>query len=113
MKPPHPLPPLEGGRCEKIGIFPLTLPSPARGEGKYIEIQEKIPFPSTGEGKGGGENGIFSHLRGGKGGDEPAQKVKPKTMRGEFGIFYKNENRDSHHGNDLSFADGGGNGPGC
>jgi hypothetical protein len=26
--------PLEGGSCEKFGIFPLTLPSPARGEGK-------------------------------------------------------------------------------
>jgi hypothetical protein len=25
-----------------------------------IEIQEEIPSPSTGEGQGGGENGIFS-----------------------------------------------------
>jgi hypothetical protein len=25
------------GSCEKIEIFPLTLPSPARGEGKHIE----------------------------------------------------------------------------
>jgi hypothetical protein len=35
-------------------MFPLTLPSPARGEGKYIEIQEEIPSPSTGEGQGFG-----------------------------------------------------------
>jgi len=40
---------------------PLTLPSPARGEGKYFKIQEEIPSPSMGEGQGGGENGIFSH----------------------------------------------------
>jgi branched-subunit amino acid ABC-type transport system permease component len=32
----------EKGRCEKIRIFPLTLPSPARGEGKYIEIRTLI-----------------------------------------------------------------------
>jgi hypothetical protein len=69
-KDPLTLAPFQGGRCEKIGIFPLTLPSPARGEGKYIEIQEEIPSPSTGEGQGGGENGIFSHLRGGKGGGD-------------------------------------------
>ena len=25
--------------CEKFGIFPLTLPSPARGEGKFISIE--------------------------------------------------------------------------
>ena len=57
---PIPLPP--PGRCEKIAKRPLTLPSPARGEGKDVEIQEEIPSPSTGEGEGGGEKGIFSHL---------------------------------------------------
>ena len=31
-------------------LFPLPLPSPARGEGKYNEIQKEIPSPSTGEG---------------------------------------------------------------
>jgi hypothetical protein len=35
--------PLEGGSCEKIGISPLTLPSPTRGEGKHIEIRKKFP----------------------------------------------------------------------
>jgi hypothetical protein len=54
------LSPFQGGRCEKFGIHPL---SPARGEGKYIEIQEEIPSPLTGEGQGGGEKGIFSQLR--------------------------------------------------
>jgi hypothetical protein len=27
---------------KKIGIFPLTLPSPARGEGKYIGIISRL-----------------------------------------------------------------------
>jgi hypothetical protein len=36
-KHPPTLPPLDGGCCEKIEKFPLTLPSPARGEGKHIE----------------------------------------------------------------------------
>ena len=52
---------------KKLGICPLTLPSPTKGEGKYIEIKEEIPSPSTGEGQGGGDKGIFSHLRGGEG----------------------------------------------
>jgi len=59
---------LEKGSCEKIEIFPLTLPSPARGEGKNIEIHREIPSPLMGEGQGGGENGIFSHLQGDEGG---------------------------------------------
>jgi hypothetical protein len=37
--------PLEGGWGEIIGIVPLTLPSPARGEGKPIEIEKKFPPP--------------------------------------------------------------------
>jgi hypothetical protein len=37
--------PLEKGRFEKIEISPLTLPSPARGEGKHIEIRRKFPPP--------------------------------------------------------------------
>jgi hypothetical protein len=39
------LPPPLAGRCEKIGICPLTLPSPARGEGELIEIKKKFPPP--------------------------------------------------------------------
>jgi hypothetical protein len=33
--------PLGGGRCEKIGIFPLTLPSPARGISANLTIEGK------------------------------------------------------------------------
>ena len=51
-----------GEAVKKLRRGPLTLPSPARGEAKDVEIQEEIPSPSTGEGQGGGENGIFSHL---------------------------------------------------
>jgi hypothetical protein len=45
-----PSPPREGS-CEKFGIYPLTLPSPTRGEGKHIEIRKKFPPPL----KGGGD----------------------------------------------------------
>jgi len=41
---------------------------PTRGEGKHIEIYREIPSPLMGEGQGGGENGIFSHLQNGEGG---------------------------------------------
>jgi hypothetical protein len=30
---------------KKAKYFPLTLPSPARGEGKHIEIEKKFPPP--------------------------------------------------------------------
>ena len=40
---------------KKLQRGPLTLPSPARGEGKGLKIQEEIPSPSTGEGQGGGD----------------------------------------------------------
>jgi hypothetical protein len=30
---------------KKFGIYPLTLPSPTRGEGKHIEIRKKFPPP--------------------------------------------------------------------
>jgi len=33
------------GSCEKFGTYPLTLPSPTRGEGKHIEIRKKFPPP--------------------------------------------------------------------
>ncbi|MGD0626221.1 MAG: hypothetical protein ABSB32_16070 [Thermodesulfobacteriota bacterium] len=36
---------LRKGSSKKFGIYPLTLPSPARGEGKYIEIIKKFPPP--------------------------------------------------------------------
>ena len=52
---------------KKLQKGPLTLPSPVtprREEGKDLRIQEEIPSPSTGEGQGGGDNGIFSHLQG-------------------------------------------------
>jgi hypothetical protein len=74
-------PPFAKGSCEKIEIFPLTLPSPARGEGKYIEIQEEIPSPSRGEGQGFGPElsrtvgvkmGFFHTFGEGKGGGEMA-----------------------------------------
>jgi len=74
--------PLGPRRCEKIGIFPLTLPSPPRGEGKHFEIQKEIPSPSTGEGEGGGENGIFSQL-------PPLAKspLRPPLVKGGLGGF--------------------------
>jgi len=56
-RPEIPLTPLWQRSCEKIEIFPLTLPSPAGGEGKHIEIDREIPSPLMGEGQGGGENG--------------------------------------------------------
>ena len=55
---------------KKLSDCPLTLPSPARGEGNYIDILKEIPSPLRGEGQGGGGKGIFSHLRGGKGGGD-------------------------------------------
>ena len=39
------LSPFQGGSCEKIGIRPLTLPSPRGGEGKLVEINNKFPPP--------------------------------------------------------------------
>jgi hypothetical protein len=41
------------GSCEKFGIYPLTLPSPTRGEGKHIEIRKKF-LPLDGGGPGWG-----------------------------------------------------------
>ena len=55
---------------KKLQKGPLTLPSPVtprREEGKDLKIREEIPSLSTGEGQGGGDNGIFSHLQGGRG----------------------------------------------
>jgi len=37
--------PLAGGRYEKIGIHPLTLPSPRGGEGNPVEMKMKFPPP--------------------------------------------------------------------
>jgi hypothetical protein len=65
-----------------LGIWPLTLPSsvtPRREEGKYVEIKEEIPSPSTGEGQGFGRElsrtvgviyEIISQLQGTQRGDE-------------------------------------------
>ena len=66
--PPNAGLPLAKGRCEKIEIIPLTLPSPSRGEGKLTEMRKEFPSPLRGEGLGGGDHEIFSHLQGGKGG---------------------------------------------
>jgi hypothetical protein len=55
----------EGVKELEYAPFPVT---PRREEGKNVEIKEEIPSPSTGEGQGGGENGIFSQL--GRVGDE-------------------------------------------
>jgi hypothetical protein len=63
---------MKKGRCEKIGIIPLTLPSPSRGEGEDNEITKKFPSPLRGEGLGGGDNEIFSHLQGDDGGFDTA-----------------------------------------
>ena len=38
---------------QKLRRCPLTLPSPARGEGKDLKIQEEIPSPLRGEGRVG------------------------------------------------------------
>ncbi len=38
----------------RYSIF-SQLPPPTRGEGEYIEIENRIPPPLTGEGKGGGD----------------------------------------------------------
>ncbi len=40
---------------ENKSSFPLTLPSPTRGEGNNIEVGKETPSPSMGEGEGGGE----------------------------------------------------------
>jgi len=40
---------LTKGRCGKIGMSPLTPPSPARGEGKHIE-KKRNPLPLDGGG---------------------------------------------------------------
>jgi hypothetical protein len=68
IPPPLPLQkggiPLFGkGRWEKIEIFPLTLPSPARGEGKHVEIVKKFPPPRRGRAGVGVILGNFSHLQ--------------------------------------------------
>jgi hypothetical protein len=51
-----PLPPFsKGGGVKKLEYVPLTLPSPARGEGEQTEIKKEIPSPLMGEGEGGGD----------------------------------------------------------
>ena len=50
--------------------LPLTLPSPARGEGEHIEIVKKFPPPRRGRARVGVILGNFSNLRGGKGGGD-------------------------------------------
>ena len=65
--PPKELPPhlpLSSGRCEKMGMSPLTLPSPARGEGEHIEIKKLFPPPRWGRGKVGVIWRIISQLPG-------------------------------------------------
>jgi len=72
---PHPNPPPRRGEgVKKLEMFPLILPSPARGGGKATEIQEEIPSPLRGEGQGEGDNAIFSHVRGGEGGGDVFRK---------------------------------------
>ncbi len=58
--------------AEHISVsFPPTrlgeepLPSPARGEGKHIEIVDKFPPPRRGRARVGVILGNFSHLQGG------------------------------------------------
>ncbi len=52
---------------KKLRSDPLTLPSPAKGEGKDIEIFQEVISPLRGEARVGVIKGIFSHL-GGEGG---------------------------------------------
>jgi hypothetical protein len=59
---------LEKGSCEKNEILSLTLPSPARGEGKPIEIEKKFPPPRRGRARVGVILANFSHLQGEEGG---------------------------------------------
>jgi hypothetical protein len=59
--------PFGKGSCEKIEIFPLTPPSPARGEGKHIEIEKNSPPPGRGRARVGVIYENFSHLQGGWG----------------------------------------------
>jgi hypothetical protein len=80
--PPHP-----PEAAKELPRGPLTLPSPARGEGKDVEIQKEIPSPSMGEGSGGGENGIFSHLPYIKGGGFQ-RRVGKKDILPSFKIFH-------------------------
>jgi hypothetical protein len=42
-----------------VKYFPLTLPSPARGEGKYIGIEKKHPPPRRGRDRVGVKKGFF------------------------------------------------------
>jgi hypothetical protein len=53
--------------CEEFRAYPLTVPSPARGEGNHIEIIKKFPSPLTGEGEGGGDLGDYFTASGGWG----------------------------------------------
>jgi hypothetical protein len=52
---------------KKYEIFPLNLPSPARGEGKYIEIKKKFPPPGRGRERVGVQLGFFHIFRGSRG----------------------------------------------
>ena len=56
------IPPFAKGRCEKIEASPFPCPLPQGGEGKYIEIQRKIPTLNGGRDRVGVENRFFSHL---------------------------------------------------
>jgi hypothetical protein len=44
------------GRRDLV-LYPLTLPSPAKGEGKHNEMEKELPSPLRGE--GGGDLGDY------------------------------------------------------
>jgi hypothetical protein len=56
---------LKEGRCGKIKITPLALPSPTRGEGNTLKI-ERIFLPLDGGGEGGVVERIFQTFRVGR-----------------------------------------------
>jgi hypothetical protein len=82
-------PPFVKGRCEKIEIFPLTPPSPARGEGKHIEIEKNSPPPGRGRARVGVIYENFSHLQGGRGDFryKPAAEISPYPPFSNGGEF--------------------------
>jgi hypothetical protein len=53
--------PIPRGRCEKIEIFPLSLPSPARRRGEIHGNSKRISLPLDGGGTGwGGKMDFFT-----------------------------------------------------
>jgi hypothetical protein len=119
--------PSEGEGVKDYEAAPLTLPSPARGEGKYIYIQEEILSPSRDcvpIGRGGmkeeasaGYGGIQRtppNIRKGKAVSKDCRRIKvfspPSSM--EESLLYDSERMPSRpiprvHNYDILFEGGG------